>query len=136
MKPAFVAALTLAALLGGPSSRSAAAEPAERADPAGRYDGTWSVQLVTQSGFCDASINAALVVTNGQVKAGEAGVNVSGQIGGGGAVSLALRKGPASGAASGTLAATSGSGTWNVSTLGCSGRWTAQRRPSQTAQAL
>ena len=37
--------------------------------------------------------------------------------------------------ASGTLSGAAGSGTWTVPSLGCSGRWTAQRRSPTTAQA-
>ena len=104
------------------------------ADPA-KFDGTWSVQLVTNSGVCDASSSAALTVHGGHVRAGGAGVSVSGQIGANGSVNLALQKGPAQGTASGKLSAASGSGTWTVSTMGCSGGWTAQRRSTVTAQA-
>ena len=118
-------ALTAGALLSG----SALAEPGKA-----RYDGTWSVQLVTNSGMCDSSTSSTVTVQNGSIRAGGAGVSVSGQVGANGSVSLALAKGPASGTASGRLSSASGSGTWNVSTLGCSGRWTAQRR-TVTAQA-
>ncbi len=104
------------------------------ADPA-RFDGTWSVHLVTNSGACDASSSATLTVSQGQVRAASTGVSVSGQVRSGGSVSLALQKGLAQGSASGKLSSTSGAGTWTVSTVGCSGRWTAQRRFTLTAQA-
>jgi len=103
------------------------------ADPA-KFDGAWSVHLVTNSGVCDSSSSATLTVSGGHVRAGGSGVSVSGQVGANGSVNLALQKGPAQGTASGRLSATSGSGTWTVSTIGCSGRWTGQRRSSITAQ--
>jgi len=61
-------------------------------------------------------------------------VSVFGQVGPSGSVSLALQKSGVQGTASGRLSGASGSGSWAVSPLGCSGRWTAQRR-TLTAQA-
>ena len=104
------------------------------ADP-DKFDGTWSVQLVASGGMCGSGTSQTLTVQDGRVQAGGSGVSVSGQVGSSGLVSLALRKGPAQGTASGKLSGTSGSGTWTVSTLGCSGSWTAQRR-TLTAQAF
>ncbi len=104
------------------------------ADPE-KFDGTWSVQLVAGGGLCGSGASQTLTVQDGRVRAGGSGVSVSGQIGPSGSVSLALQKGPAQGSASGKLSGSSGSGTWTVSTLGCSGSWTAQRR-TLTAQAF
>ena len=122
--------LTLAALSltsGVILSGSAGAEPE-------KFDGTWSVQMVASAGMCGSGASQTLTVQDGRVRAGGSGVSVSGQVGAGGAVSLALQKGPAQGTASGKLSGASGSGTWTVSMLGCSGSWTAQRR-TITAQA-
>ena len=122
--------LTLAALsltTGVILSGSVVAEPE-------KFDGTWSVQMVASAGMCGSGASQTLTVQDGRVRAGGSGVSVSGQVGAGGAVSLALQKGPAQGTASGKLSGASGSGTWTVSTLGCSGSWTAQRR-TVTAQA-
>ncbi len=122
--------LTLAALsltTGVILSGSALADPE-------KFDGTWSVQMVASAGMCGSGASQTLTVQDGRVRAGGSGVSVSGQVGAGGAVSLALQKGPAQGTASGKLSGASGSGTWTVSTLGCSGSWTAQRR-TLTAQA-
>ena len=35
---------------------------------AGDFDGTWSVQLVTESGMCDAQYSYTLAVRDGQVR--------------------------------------------------------------------
>ena len=102
------------------------------ADPA-KFDGSWSVQLIADGGVCGSGSSAALTVRDGQVRA-SGGISVSGQVGANGSVNLALQKGPIQGSASGKLSGASGSGSWTVSTLGCSGRWTAQRR-TLTAQA-
>ncbi len=78
---------------------------------------------------CDRSDSYAVFVENGRVRpAGDASTSVSGQVGANGAVNLDIRRGLARADASGRLQATSGSGTWRVSMVGCSGRWTAQRR--------
>src|SRR3954469_23537726 len=103
------------------------------ADPA-KFDGSWSVYLVADGGLCGSGASQTLTVQNGSVRAGGAGVSVSGQVGPSGSVSLALQKSGVQGTASGKLSGASGSGSWAVSSLGCSGRWTAQRRPV-TAQA-
>jgi hypothetical protein len=109
------------------ASGSAFAEPA-------KFDGVWSVSLVADGGLCGSGTSSTLMVQNGSVRAGGAGVSVSGQVGPSGSVSLALQKSGVQGTASGRLSGASGSGSWSVSSLGCSGRWTAQRR-TVTAQA-
>ena len=116
-------ALSAGAILSG----SALAEPA-------KFDGTWSVSLVANGGLCGSGASSTLMVQNGSVRAGGSGVSVSGQVGPSGSVSLALQKSGVQGTASGKLSASSGSGSWSVASLGCSGRWTAQRR-TITAQA-
>jgi hypothetical protein len=118
-----VLALGVGALLSG----SALAEPA-------KFDGTWSVQLAGGGGLCGSGASSTLMVQNGSVRAGGSGVSVSGSVGSSGSVSLALQKSGVQGTASGKLSGASGSGNWSVSSLGCSGRWTAQRR-TLTAQA-
>jgi hypothetical protein len=122
-KTVVAVALTPGALLSG----SALAEPA-------KFDGVWSVSLVANGGLCGSGTSSTLMVQNGSVRAGGAGVSVSGQVGPSGSVSLALQKSGVQGTASGRLSGASGSGSWSVSSLGCSGRWTAQRR-TVTAQA-
>ena len=93
---------------------------------AGDFDGTWSVQLISSGGLCGSGTSSVLMVRNGSVRAGGS-VSVSGQVGSGGSVSLALHKSGVSGSAYGRLSGTSGSGSWSVASLGCSGRWTARR---------
>ena len=124
-------ALTLA-LAAGLSSLPALARDG------GNFDGKWSVVLVTESGMCDARYNYSLSVQDGQIrpvsKASTNGATVSGRVGSDGSVGLNVSTSAASGSASGRLGAQSGSGTWRVSAL-CSGRWTARRNTTRTAQA-
>jgi hypothetical protein len=116
---------TLVLAAGALLSAQALAEPAD-------YNGTWSVQLLSESGSCDRSANYTIAVEDGRVRylpsGNEARVSVSGQVGPDGNVSIGVRQGLGSADASGRLGAGSGSGTWKVSMLGCTGRWTAQRR--------
>ncbi|GJD52388.1 hypothetical protein OPKNFCMD_5153 [Methylobacterium crusticola] len=129
MLKSVVAALSLSA------GFVAAVQPGAAEDRS--YNGTWSVQLVTESGLCDSRYTVALAIRDGDVRlaaTGEGGATVSGRIGQDGSVGLNVRRGSASGAAQGRLQANSGSGTWTVSSL-CTGRWTAQRRSTRVAQA-
>jgi hypothetical protein len=122
-KAVAVLALSVGSLVSG----SALAEPA-------KFDGTWSVSLVGNGGLCGSGASSTLMVQNGSVRAGGSDVSVSGSVGSSGSVSLALQKSGVQGTASGKLSGSSGSGSWSVASLGCSGRWTAQRR-TLTAQA-
>lgn len=111
--------------------------PVHAAD-AGAYDGTWTVELVTESGFCDGSHSYSVAVRAGQVRllsASDETTRMSGRVGPDGTVGLNVSQGSASGSVLGRLQARSGSGTWKVSAL-CSGRWAASRRSTVTAQAL
>jgi hypothetical protein len=102
------------------------------AAPAAKHDGTWSVQMVTDSGICDASYNYSITIDNGNVRyipaPGDSPTTVSGQIAPNGAVDLDIRRSIAKVDANGRLSGKSGSGTWQLGMLGCSGRWTAQKR--------
>jgi hypothetical protein len=102
------------------------------AGPQKGFDGTWSVRMVTDAGSCDAAYNYALSVQDGAVRyvppPGEASATVSGGIASDGTVRLGIHRSLARADASGRLAEKSGSGTWSLALLGCSGRWTAQKR--------
>ena len=109
--------------------------PARAADP-GSYNGTWTVELVTESGLCDGRSTFSVAVQEGQVRliSAAAAARMSGKVGPDGTVGLNVSKGSASGSVLGRLQAQSGSGTWKVSAL-CSGRWAAHRRSTVIAQA-
>ncbi|SDN98662.1 hypothetical protein SAMN05216360_113119 [Methylobacterium phyllostachyos] len=127
LKPVALAAL--AASLSLPICPAASAEP-------GTHNGTWSVELVTESGLCNARYSYALAIREGQVQlvSGSAGVRVNGHVGADGLVGLSVSNGTASGTGTGRLQAGTGAGTWKVSSL-CSGHWTARRSDTRTAQA-
>ncbi|WP_445501880.1 hypothetical protein [Microvirga sp. G4-2] len=104
------------------------------AAPGAKHDGIWSVQLATDSGTCDSSASYSIAVENGSVRyipsPGSSPATVSGRIGPDGTVDLDIRRSIAKADASGRLNGKSGSGTWQLAMLGCSGRWTAQKRPA------
>ncbi|MDJ1159423.1 hypothetical protein QNA08_14385 [Chelatococcus sp. SYSU_G07232] len=96
------------------------------------FDGRWSVQMVTDSGICDASYRYAIAIDDGQVRyipePGAKPPAVSGQVAADGAVDLGIVKGLAKVNATGKLQRTSGAGSWRLGLLGCSGRWTAHKQ--------
>ncbi|MCJ2079972.1 hypothetical protein [Methylobacterium sp. J-090] len=126
----------LAALLTLGTGLAALAPLPGQARDAGNFNGAWSVDLVTESGMvCDSRYSYSVSVQEGQVRlvSGQ-NATMSGRVGPDGTVGLSVTNGTATGAVSGRLQATSGGGTWKVSSL-CSGRWTARRHTTRTAQA-
>lgn len=101
-----------------------------------RHNGTWSVELVTESGVCRARYNYAVAIRDGEVRpvSTASGTRVSGRVASDGTVGLTVAGAGGSGSGTGRLDGGRGAGTWSVSSL-CSGRWTARRGDTRTAQA-
>ena len=96
-----------------------------------RFDGPWSVVIITDQGTCDRSYRYGLRIEAGRVSyAGESGVQVSGQVDARGRVSVVVRNGGSSAQGSGQLTESGGEGHWQGSSQdsNCSGRWEAERR--------
>ncbi|AWN40070.1 hypothetical protein DK389_05345 [Methylobacterium durans] len=128
--------LKVSAVLALASSLSLAAFLPARAADAASYNGTWRVELVTESGFCDGRHTYSVVVQEGQVRllsASDEATRMSGRVGADGTVGLNVSQGSMNGSVLGRLQVRSGSGTWKVSAL-CSGRWAASRRSIVAAQ--
>ena len=104
------------------ASFAASAKPAS-------FDGTWNVRLVTESGTCDSSYSQTVAIENGQVRplAAAGATAISGGVGTNGNVALTISRSLAKADAFGRLSAQSGSGSWKLAMLGCTGRWTASR---------
>ena len=121
------AAIGLGFLLSGPAF-AASEKP---------HDGTWRVQMVTDSGVCSARYTYAIAIEDGAVRyipaPGDAPTTVSGRVGADGAVDIDIHRSVAKVDALGRLTSGKGSGTWSLGMLGCQGRWSAQRRTT-TAQ--
>jgi hypothetical protein len=94
-----------------------------------RYDGLWSVSIVTKKGDCVASYRYPMRIANGLLgNGGNLVLTVSGKVAPSGAVIVKVSSGATSAVGSGRLAANAGSGSWRGAS--CSGSWTAERRSS------
>jgi hypothetical protein len=96
-----------------------------------RFNGAWHVQMVKESGLCDRDHRYAILIREGDIRylpePGSSPMNFTGQVDGRGSVQINASRGPARVGATGQLQGNSGSGTWRLPLLGCSGVWTAQR---------
>jgi len=114
---ALVAAVAIAAA----SVSSHAAAP--------RYDGMWSVSIVTEKGDCDRGYRYPIRIANGTlVNGGSDPFTISGTVAPSGAITVTVSHGGKSASGSGRLAGDTGEGRWTGGS--CSGSWTAERRSS------
>ena len=101
---------------------------ASSANARSAYDGSWTLNFVTQRGSCDPTYNFTVDVANGHVTHPNL-VKFSGYVANSGGVraSVTVQDKYASGA--GRLSGNSGRGTWrgHSGSVRCSGYWTAQR---------
>jgi hypothetical protein len=94
-----------------------------------RYDGLWSVSIVTQKGDCDPGYRYPVRIANGAlVSAGDSPFNITGRVAQTGAITVTVAAGGKSATGSGQLAGDGGGGLWTGGS--CSGSWTAERRGS------
>jgi hypothetical protein len=92
-----------------------------------RYDGLWSVSIVTEKGDCDRGYRYPVRISNGTLaNAGDSVFTISGRVGGSGAITVMVSAGGKSATGSGRLAGNLGTGSWTGGE--CSGSWTAERR--------
>lgn len=125
MKMLFAAALGLCAL----ASSTALAQTETVALTSSKFDGKWSVLIVTERGNCDRAYRYPLLIQNGNVLyGGKKNFNVSGQVGDNGAVVVSVTQGNQGAMGTGRLSARYGSGKWEAPAGGCSGRWQADKR--------
>ena len=99
-----------------------------------KYDGVWSVVIITDSGTCDRAYRYSLRVANGQIRyesePGGLDIKFSGRIDDSGRLSVSLSRGDQKASGKGRVSQDSGTGQWSgsSSTAQCSGRWEAERR--------
>ncbi len=92
-----------------------------------RYEGLWSVSIVTEKGDCDRGYRYPIRISNGLLaNAGNSVFTITGRVGGTGAITVTVSGGGRSASGSGRLAGNAGVGSWNGGS--CSGSWTAERR--------
>jgi hypothetical protein len=95
-----------------------------------RFDGPWSVVIVTEQGNCDRAYRYGLRIETGQVHyEGGADVTVSGTVDARGRIAVDVRSGGSSAHGSGQLDDSTGSGSWQGASANsqCSGSWQAER---------
>lgn len=115
---------TLALIAVSFASALGAAAPAA-ATP--NYDGLWSVIIMTKKGDCDAAYRYPVRISNGAVQNdGPSLINVSGKVGGNGAVTVLVSAGDKSANGTGKLSGKAGGGKWSGGA--CAGTWEAERR--------
>jgi hypothetical protein len=91
------------------------------------YDGLWSVVIVTEKGSCDRAYRYPVRISNGAVQNdGPSLINVSGKVGGNGAVTVLVSAGDKSATGTGKLSTKIGGGKWSGGE--CAGTWQAERR--------
>ena len=98
---------------------------------ANRFDGNWSVEVVTEQGACDRAYRYPVIVQNGQARyGGPESFNVNGQVRPNGAVSASISRGQDRANVTGQLSGNAGRGTWTASSTSrnCGGRWEAEKR--------
>jgi hypothetical protein len=117
---------TVSALMTAAFAAAAATGPVQASTP---FDGSWTVQIITQRGACDPNSSIGVEIRDGIVS-GSGGIPVSGRVARNGSVSVGVASGNRNANGSGRLSASSGGGTWRgVGSQGaCSGRWSASRR--------
>ena len=97
-----------------------------------RFDGLWSVSIVTQQGNCDRSYRYPVAITNGVVQQAanqaDASVAIIGRVTGSGGVAVSVRRGDQFARGSGRLNTVAGTGQWFSPSSGCAGYWVAERR--------
>src|SRR5437879_13784762 len=111
--------LAAAGLALGCASALGTARPATSAPS---FDGVWSVVIVTEKGTCDRAYRYPVRISNGAVQSdGPSLINVSGKVGGNGAVTVLVSAGDKSASGTGRLSGKAGGGRW--SGAACAGSW-------------
>jgi hypothetical protein len=98
---------------------------------ASKYDGSWSVVVVTRNGPCDAAYRFSGQIVNGAIvyNGGLGPIDFAGRVRSNGAAILRVSSGANYAVASGRLGAARGGGSWRgqSSSGRCSGVWSATR---------
>ena len=131
MRLATLAAAILAVSVAGLSPTDAAAKRKAAPGP-NKFDGNWSIQVVTLDGPCDRAYRYGVQIYRGQAIAPGGDVRINGRVYPTGAVSAIVSRGGDSAQVSGRLTVGgTGSGVWGSvggGPIGCRGSWTAVRR--------
>jgi hypothetical protein len=135
MRPtkSFVARATFGLLLGTSAVVSLVTVAAART----RFDGVWSVSIVTERGNCERGYRAPVSIVNGVVEhasSGDQSFSIGGRVGTSGAVRVSVRRGDQFAQGSGRLGSSTGQGRWVSPSSGCAGYWTAERHEARASE--
>jgi len=109
------------------ASATLAASTSNAAAP--RFDGLWSVSIVTEKGDCDRGYRYPIRISHGTlVNGGSDPFTISGRVAPSGAITVKVSHGDKSATGSGRLAGNEGEGHWSGGA--CSGTWSAEKRSS------
>jgi hypothetical protein len=112
------------------STALAATTTSNAASP--RYDGVWSVLIVTEKGDCDRGYRYPVRISNGTlVNGGSNPFTISGRVLPSGSITVTVSSGQKSATGTGRLAGNAGGGSWQGGA--CSGSWTAERRNTDSS---
>ncbi|GJD74387.1 hypothetical protein [Methylobacterium goesingense] len=127
MRRAALAVTTLALLTASAGIADAAKKKVQVPN---RYDGTWSIEVVTLDGPCDRAYRYGVQIRRGEASYAGGEFNISGRVSQNGAVRAVISRGNDAADVVGRLGRQGvGNGTWNTTGLiACSGRWNAERR--------
>ena len=95
-----------------------------------RFDGTWSVEVVTEKGDCDRAYRYSVILENGRARyGGPEAFEIQGQVQPNGAIRASIARGTNRADVTGRLSGAAGTGTWTASGgRACSGNWNAEKR--------
>ena len=107
-----------------------AAAASQRIAGPDRFDGTWSVEIITESGTCDRAYRYPVRIEHGVARFIGTAFTVQGSVAGNGTVRGSISNGTATANVRGRLGRDGfGAGTWVASgSLDCRGHWNAERR--------
>jgi hypothetical protein len=94
-----------------------------------RFDGIWSVEVVTEEGSCDRAYRYRVIIENGRARyGGPERFDVDGRVRRDGRVSASIARGQDRAVVTGRLAGDFGRGTWVTrGSRRCAGNWNAER---------
>ena len=123
MRRLLAAALILTGIVPAGAARREPATP-------DRFDGTWSVEIVTDSGTCDRAYRYPVRIERGQARFVGTAFVIRGSVARNGTLKGSIAAGAAMANVAGRLNTNGfGSGTWVATgALDCRGRWNAERR--------
>ncbi|MGU3539938.1 hypothetical protein [Methylobacterium sp. A54F] len=127
MKLPILAAAALTLVAAGIGTADAARRKVSVPD---RFDGQWSIQVITQDGPCDRAYRYGVRIDRGEARYPGGDFSINGRVAPNGIVRAVISRGLSSANVVGRLQRSgTGSGTWATDGgIQCSGRWNAERR--------